>query len=72
MTFILSYKNVGEKAIKVDMEVQCISASRAEPENGKHWQKWSAQNFIFKIAPGETHEVRGRLQWYADTKLIPR
>lgn len=71
VTFSLAYKNTSTRTIAVDMEVQCVAADRSDPENAKYWQKWSAQNFIFSVGPGETHLVQGRLQWYGDPKFLP-
>lgn len=72
VSFDLTYKNEGEKTIKVDMEVQCLAVRRNASSDSKYWQKWSNRNYIFRLAPGETYHVRGRLPWYADTESMPR
>ncbi len=70
--FRLVYKNTGTRTVKVDMEVQCLSVLRTDKANSKYWQKWGNRNYIFRLRPGESYVVQGRLPWYADADLRPR
>lgn len=74
VTFKLTYTNTGAKSIDIDMEVQCVAVPRDDVnrDNSKYWQKWSVQNTIFRLKPGEKHTVTGSLMWYGDAKLMPR
>jgi hypothetical protein len=72
VTFSLTYENTGHKPIIVDLEVQCASVPRNNPDDTKKWQKWSVKNFRFTLQPGQKYPVRGTLPWLATPDLMPR
>jgi hypothetical protein len=61
--FDLSYTNRGNRPLRVDMEVQCVTAHSTDPEDTSRWQKWTVRNYEFTVGPGESYTARGQLGW---------
>lgn len=72
VTFELTYENQDKQLIHVDMEVQCASVPRDNPDDTLEWLRWSVKTFRFNLQPGERYVASGKLQWYATKELMPR
>lgn len=66
VTFSLTYKNTGQRTVKIDMEVQCALVPRNDEGNTLRSLKWSNLNYAFILRPGETYDAKGVLTWGCD------
>jgi len=66
VNFSLTYKNVGKRTVKVDMEVQCALVPRDDSDDTLRWLKWSVKKFSFTLRPGQKFDASGTLMWGCD------
>jgi hypothetical protein len=72
VTFNITYRNGGNKPLRVSLEVLSASIPREAPSERARWQRQQALHQTVEIEPRMTHTVSGTLYWYADEKLMPR
>jgi hypothetical protein len=70
--FNITYRNIGDKTLRVSLEVLSASIPRDARAERARWQRQQTFNQTVEIAPRATHTVSGTLYWYADDDLMPR
>jgi hypothetical protein len=71
VSYDLTYENRGARAIGVDLEVQCVAASKSDPDNIFRWEKIDASSQSFTLASRQKHTVSGTMRWAATDALKP-
>jgi hypothetical protein len=71
-SYWFTYENRGTATLAVDLEIQCVAASRVDPDDAMKWQKISVHNHMIDLSPGSRKTISGSLRWYGDAQLMPR
>ncbi len=59
----LTYKNIGNKSIDVDIEVYVAHVKLAYPDSLGDYRKINVDHHKFTLLPGESKILKGRLSW---------
>ncbi|HEX8381798.1 MAG TPA: hypothetical protein VF592_00340 [Sphingomonas sp.] len=68
----IPYRNVGRAPIRAELHVRTMSVPRDRRGDTDRWRVADTRRHTFDLAPGQIHEVTGRLQWVATDELMPR
>lgn len=72
VNYQLTYANRGAKALRVSLEVLCISAPRDDPDDLFRMLQASSKLHAFTLQPGDQTVVSGQLVWVARADVYPR
>jgi hypothetical protein len=72
VNYQLTYANRGIKALRVSLEVLCISAPRDDPDDLFHMLQASSKLHSFILQPGGQTVISGQLVWVAKADVYPR
>ncbi len=71
VTYDVPYRNRGDKAVLVWLEVRTLSVDRTEPNDVFKWANQFANVHRFRVEPGATYRVQGRLPWTSTVDKMP-
>lgn len=63
VNYDLTYKNIGNETVYIEMEVFVTLILRSNPNSGQYSRKLNTKNHKFFLAPGETKSITGELNW---------
>ena len=72
VSFQLPYTNLGDLAIKVDMDVQTVIAPKYNSSETKRWLPGGTKHFVFTLQPKAKYVVSGSMRWYVYGDEKPR
>jgi hypothetical protein len=59
----LTYMNIGNKNIDLDMEVFISLVNRENPNSAETYRKLTVNHYSFTLLPGETYRTQDKLRW---------
>lgn len=59
----LTYQNIGNRSIEMEMEVFVALINREDPNSGEFYRKLNVEHYTFTLAPGESKTLNNKLCW---------
>lgn len=68
----IPYRNIGNATIRAELHVRTFAVPRDAPDDADQWRTADTHRHNFDLAPGQTYQLTGRLQWVATDALMPK
>jgi hypothetical protein len=71
VSYSVKATNIGTHVLFVDLEIACVAVLRSDRNNKAAEQKISSANYAFKLTPGLSTTLNGRLMWAETANYVP-